>query len=207
MNKKSCLIAVLALLLITVSARAEEGRGYLGGQAGMFLPIKSAVTGTSLGDGTLTYNPGVLLAATGGYRFANGLRGEGELSFRHLTTDKLATGSGRVAADGDISCYGFMTNLYYDIRTPSRVTLYFGAGVGVVGARFGRATSNGATLWTSGSDVAAAYQGIGGFETRLTDSTSLDIVYHHYAVPRLHFQTLSAEFRGLNLSVGLRHWF
>lgn len=208
MTRRSLFTALLLVLLAASSAPAEEGRGYAGGQIGMFLPIKSSVTGNFPDQsGTLTYDPGLVVLAAGGYRFASGLRGEGELNFRRVNTDKLSSGTGRVQADGDVTCYGFMTNLYYDISTPTAVTLYLGAGIGVVATRFSKATSNATVLWTEGHDVDFAYQAIAGLGTRLSDTTSLDFTYHHYAVPRLHFQPLSAEFRGLNLSVGVRHWF
>ncbi|HJV36751.1 outer membrane protein [Geomonas sp.] len=208
MTKLSLYLAFLLVLLTPPLSLAEEGRGYVGGQVGMFLPIKSSVTGDfPTGSGTLTYDPGLVLMATGGYRFANGLRGEGELNFRRVTTDKLSTAIGSAGVDGDVTCYGFMTNLYYDIPTPTVLTLYLGAGAGVVATRFSQGTSKGAVVWTEGHDVDFAYQGIAGFAIRLNDSTSLDLVYHHYAVPRLHFQPLSVEFRGLNLAAGIRHWF
>jgi OmpA-OmpF porin, OOP family len=205
------LVQVLAgsLLLATAAAsHAGEGGAYVGGQAGMFLPIESSVTGSFVGSsGKLAYNPGVVLAAVGGYQFGNGIRSEGELNFRHLTTDKLVTSGGPVAVDSDIWSCGVMTNVYYDFRTRTAVTPYLGAGVGLVVVDFGKGTSNGTARWTPDKDVSVAYQGIAGFALRIGSQTSLDFVYHHYAVPQLHFDTLAAQFRGLNLSLGVRHWF
>jgi opacity protein-like surface antigen len=208
MNKPAMYVALLIGLLTTTLSFAEEGRGYVGAQVGMFLPIKSSVTGDfPTGSGTLTYDPGLVLMATGGYRFPNGLRGEGELNFRRVSTDKLSTGAGSAGVDGDVTCYGFMSNLYYDIPTPTVLTLYLGAGAGVVATRFSQGTSQGAVVWKEGHDVDFAYQAIAGLAIRLSDTTSLDFDYHHYAVPRLHFEPLSVEFRGLNLAAGIRHWF
>jgi opacity protein-like surface antigen len=208
MKKLAQLVAISLLLLTAAASHAGEGRVYAGGQAGMFLPLESSVTGNFDGaSGTLTYNPGAVLAAVGGYEFGNGVRGEGELNLRHLTTDKLLSNGATVAADSDIWTYGFMANLYYDFRTRTAVTPYIGAGVGLAVVDFGRGTSNGTTLWTRDSSVSVAYQGIAGFAVSIGSQTSLDFVYHHYAVPTLHFETLSAQFRGLNLSAGVRHWF
>jgi len=202
------LAASLLISLPSTASHAVEGRAYAGGQAGMFLPLESSVTGFFAGSsGKLTFNPGYVLTAVGGYEFGNGIRGEAEASFRHVTTDKLITGAGTVAVDSDIWAGGFMTNVYYDFRTRTAVTPFIGAGVGLVVVDFGKGVSNGTTMWSSDKDVSVAYQGIAGFAVSLGKQTSLDFVYHHYAVPMLHFDTLASQFRGINLSAGIRHWF
>jgi opacity protein-like surface antigen len=201
-------LAAFLLLVLPAVSRAAEGRGYAGAQAGMFLPIKSSVTGNFVGEGaTVTFNPGVLLALVGGYQFANGLRAEGELNYRRLTTDKLINLAGQFPADSDIWSYGFMSNLYYDFRNRTVITPYVGGGLGMTVVRFEKGSSGARTLWTSDEDLTVAYQGIAGFELRLADATSLDFAYRHFAVPHLHFNTLSAEFRGINVTLGIRHWF
>lgn len=201
-------IAAVTLLLAAPSVDACEGGAYVEGQVGMFLPIRSYVKGGFAEESSrLTFEPGIVVAALGGYEFPNGLRGEGEFNFRRLYLDKLSSDSGRVDAHGDVFTYGFMANLYYDFRNRTVVTPYVGAGIGFAVARFGKGTANDTELWSGDEDVSVAYQGIGGFTLRVTDRTSLDFAYHHYAVPRLHFETLSAQFRGPNLSLGLRHSF
>ena len=208
MKKVAQVLAGLLLLPTAVASHAGEGCAYAGARAGMFLPIESSVTGTSGGlSGKVTYNPGVALAAVAGYQFENGVRGEGEVNFRQVSTDKLIGRGGEVALDSDIWSGGVMTNLYYDFRTRTVITPYIGAGVGLAVVEFGQGTSSGTTLWTSDREVSVAFQGIAGFALQVGPHTSLDFVYHHYAVPTLHFETLSAQFRGLNLSAGIRHWF
>lgn len=202
------LLTTLFLLLSAGTAHALEGRGYAGGALGMFLPIESSVTGNFVPrDSKLTFNPGLAVLLQGGYQFANGFRAEGEASYRRLSSEELHT-NGRIApADSSITSYSLMANFYYDFLTRTVISPYLGAGVGVAQTRFGEASSNGNVLWTKDRDVTVAYQGIAGFACRISDDTSLDFVYHHFAIPRLHFKTLSAEFRGINLFVGIRHWF
>jgi opacity protein-like surface antigen len=187
-------------------AGTGAGQYYLGGQAGMFLPIESSVSGEGV-SGKLTYHAGLVLALLGGYQFGNGWRAEAELNYRRLSTDRLSTGATAVSVDGDVWSGGFMTNLYYDFRNRTRVTPFVGGGVGLVVAEFGSATSNGTTLWSADRDVSFAYQGMAGFALRVAPRSELDFVYHHYAVPSFHFDTLAAKFRGLNLSAGFRHYF
>lgn len=172
----------------------------------MFLPIESSVSGGGL-SGKLSYDAGFVLAALAGYEFGNGLRGEAELNYRKLGTDRLNSGATGVPVQSEVWTGGFMTNVYYDFRNRTAVTPYLGGGIGVALAEFGRGTSNGATLWSADRDVSLSYQGIAGFALRITPRSSLDFVYHHYAVPSFHFDTLAAKFRGINLSAGFRHYF
>jgi len=208
------LVHVVTASLLSLAAAAPQAgaaaagteRAYLGGQAGMFLPIESTVSGSGV-SGKLDYDPGLVLAAVGGYRFDSGVRGEAEFNFRRLTTDKLISDETVVPVRSDIWSCGLMGNVYYDFNNRTAVTPYVGAGVGLVVAEFGKATANGTTLWTRDKDLSFAYQGIAGFALRISRLSSLDFVYHHYAVPSLHFDTLSAQFRGINLSAGFRQWF
>jgi opacity protein-like surface antigen len=207
--KVKCLFSfALSAALLAAAERVDAGggRGYLEGQVGLWQPIRSSVSGSFAGD-RVTYDPGVMAAGLAGYQFANGLRGEGEFNYRHVTMDKLTIGESRAPLNGDATSYGFMANLYYDFRNRTVVTPYLGAGVGVVVARFSNATSHGTPLWTADREAAVAYQGIGGFALRINDHTSLNFCYHHYAVPRLHFEEVSAQFHGPNLSLGIRYFF
>jgi opacity protein-like surface antigen len=211
MKKRQLLAGILlslSLSLMASASPASAGSAYLGGQAGMFLPIESSVSVEPAGPaGKLTYDPGIMLAAVGGYEFGNGIRGEGEFNFRRVTTDKFFSSGASAQVDSDVWSYGFMANLYYDILTRTLVTPYIGAGLGLAVVNFGKGTSNGTTLWSSGRDQSVAYQGIAGFALALGQQTSLDFVYHHYATPLLHFDTFNSQYKGLNLSMGLRHRF
>jgi len=200
--------ALLSVLLLESASYGEGGRPYVAGQAGMFLPLESAVTLEPAGlQGRLTYNPGFLLTAAGGYEFANGVRGEAEVNFRRLTTDKLYSSGAPVQVDAGIWSYGAMANAYYDFRTPTAVTPFIGAGLGFAVVRYGSGTSAGSTLWAAGQDQSLAYQGCAGFDIALNDRTSIDFVYRHYATPSLHFDTIRSQYKGLNLSTGMRYRF
>ena len=100
-----------------------------------------------------------------------------------------------------------MANAYYDIRTPSAVTLFFGTGAGFAVVNLGRGTSGGSTLWSSGQDRSFSYQGIAGFALAVSDRVSLDFAYHNYATPALHFNRLSSQYKGINLLTGIRYRF
>jgi opacity protein-like surface antigen len=200
--------AFFSLALLESASYAGGGRSYVSGQAGMFLPLESAVTLEPAGlQGRLTYNPGFVLTAAGGYEFGNGLRGEAELNFRRLTADKLYSSGAPVQVDAGIQSYGAMANAYYDLRTPTAVTPFLGAGLGFAVARYGRGTSGGSTLWAAGQDSSLAYQGCAGFAIALNDRTSLDFIYRHYATPSLHFDTIRSQYKGINLSTGVRYRF
>lgn len=207
MNKPARILAgaLLWFLLPTSASHAEGGRMYAGGQAGMFLPLESAVTLDPAGiQGRLTYNPGIVLSAVAGYEFANGVRGEAELNFRRVTTDKLYGSGAPVQVDADVHSYGVMANAYYDFRTQTAVTPFLGGGLGLAVASFGRGSSAGTTLWNSGQDRALAYQGIAGLAVALNDRILIDFAYHHYGTSPLHYDTLRSQYKGINLATGIR---
>lgn len=200
--------AVLEVTLLVSASHAGEGRAYVAGQSGMFLPLESAVTLEPAGlQGRLTYNPGFVLTGAAGYEFANGVRGEAEVNFRRLTTDKFYSGSAPVQVDARIWSCGAMANAYYDIRTPTAVTPFLGAGLGFVVARYGEGSSGGSRLWSAGRDQSLAYQGSAGFAIALNERASLDFQYRHYAAPALHFSTIHSQYKGINLSTGIRYRF
>ena len=210
MNKPGRILAevLLLLLLLASASQAEGGRVYGGAQAGMFLPLESAVTLDPAGIlGRLTYNPGIVLAAVAGYEFANGMRGEAELNFRRVTSDKLYGSGAPVQVNADIHSFGVMANAYYDFRTRTAVTPFIGAGLGLAVATFGRGSSGGTTLWDSGQDRSLAYQGVAGFALALNDRVLLDFAYHHYGTSPLHFDTLRSQYKGINLATGIRYRF
>ncbi|GFO56316.1 hypothetical protein GMSM_33230 [Geomonas sp. Red276] len=97
--------------------------------------------------------------------------------------------------------------LYYDFLNTTPVTPFAGGGVGFASTHFARATTGSTLLWPAGDDTNVAYQWVGGFSLTVTEATCLDFSYHHYAIPRIHLPSVSAEFRGPNLSIGFRHWF
>jgi opacity protein-like surface antigen len=206
---RTLIAALLAAALLTAPSRAEAGRAYLSGQAGMFLPLESSVTLEPAGlQGRLAYDPGVVLSAAGGYEFGPGFRAEGELNYRRVTADRFyGSGATQQQAAADIWSCGVMANAYYDLRTPSAVTPFLGAGLGFALAQFGDGTSPTGRLWTSGRELSPAYQGIAGFSVALSDRTSLDFVYRHYGTPTLHFETIHSQYKGINLSTGIRYWF
>jgi opacity protein-like surface antigen len=205
------LILIMSLLVLVSfphSASAGPGRGYVGAQLGMFLPIRSNVTGDFPGGGgELTYDPGLAVFATTGYRLSRSTRVEAEVNFRRLHTDRLYVGDYSTPVHSTVWAHGFMANIYYDFVTRTVVTPYIGAGVGFAWVEFDRGSGNGLPLWKEDNDLSVAYQGIAGFAVQLTDATYLDFAYRHFAVPRLHLEQLSAQFRGPNVSLGIRHYF
>lgn len=185
---------------------AEEAGAYLGGQAGMFLPLESEVTGNGF-KGKLGYHPGFVLDAALGYRFTRHLRAEGEVNFRRANTDQLTSFGTSRQVDGHVRSYGVMANAYFDFANRTAITPFIGGGAGYMVARLGRGSSGNATLWSADRDGSFAYQGMVGFELALSRQTSLDFVYRHYAVPSLRFDDLSARLRGINLVAGVRRRF
>lgn len=130
-------------------------------------------------DSTTTHDRGTAYSGVVGYRFAGGLRIEGELGYRksgfddvtlrepgslaallppELRQDPVALESlkGTHPAEGDLSSVSLMVNLYHDIDLASGFKPYVGGGVGL--SRVSMKASYAGTQTTDDDDTVFAYQ-------------------------------------------------
>lgn len=133
-----------------------------------YLPVVAPPTAkaTDLGGGAAW-------SAAIGFQYA---KTRTELEYRRfdLDADEVALTGGAApstATDaGDVTAQAIMTNVYFDLVNSSRLTPYFGVGVG--GARveneFGQ------------RDAAFAYQGRAGVELELSRSLSLGVEFSYF---------------------------
>lgn len=158
----------------------------------------------------IEYKDGWGISGYGGYAFGNGLRTEGELTYRHSSADTI-TGTGAGAADGGLHNLALMANALYDFDTGTRFTPYLGAGIGL--SRVGTdnlRSINGAEL--DDNKVAFAYQGIAGFSLALEGNWSFTADYRYFATPDVKSKSNGAnkgeiENASHNLMMGIRYNF
>ena len=171
-------------------------------------------------DGRGTAFSGVI-----GYRFAGGLRIEGELGYRKAGFDEITLrepGSlaallppeqrqepavleslkGTHPAEGDLSSVSLMVSLYYDIDLASGLKPYVGGGIGL--SRVSMKASTAGTQTTDDDDTVFAYQfgagigyGIGTWSGRPV-IVSLDFRHHATADP-----TLTGSVTGTPFDIGV----
>ena len=123
-------------------------------------------------SGKATFDPGVATVGSVGWGFGNGLRAEGEFSYRWNDVDRI-TGFGRAGpafsrAGGQQQTFGLMANLLYDFQIPDSpwVVPYLGVGLGMAWTDWSgtRTRSVPANLELSVDDTQFnfAYQAIAG---------------------------------------------
>jgi opacity protein-like surface antigen len=205
MKKLVSLFTTCCLCLLSVPAFAATPGFFVGGNLGVMVPEDSTIH-TRSGDVDVSFNAGATVSVVGGYKFANGLRLEGELNSRSVDTDKASANGRSLPYDSTISAFGLMTNIYYDINTNSRFNPYIGGGIGLAYLE----TDDSIFYRESGSTVFA-YQLGAGLAYDITPRVTMDLGYRYYGTTTAEFEfTGGSEKMSLNTHnfiIGARYNF
>jgi len=195
------------LLSSSIGAFAADGKAYVGASAGLFMLEDSKLTNNG-GTATGSFDTGYTVSGAVGYAFGNGLRLEGEISRRGADFDKIAErGFADVKVDSEVHATSFMANAFFDIKSQSIVTPYFGGGIGISNVGIGRGKVQGTTVWDSDDDTVFAYQVGAGVGFDLTKNVTLDLGYRYFATEKAKFEFTDAEVASHNVTVGVRYLF
>jgi outer membrane immunogenic protein len=198
---------VCMMALSATAASAADGRPYVGISAGVFMPTDSNVSDFS-GSGNLEYDTGYSISGTGGFAFNNGLRLEGELTYKQADTDKVTVFGFSGPVNSDIAALGFLANIYYDFKNSSPVTPYIGGGIGFATLYLSQGTDNtGGWFWSEDDDTVFAYQLAAGVAFDVSKNVAIDLGYRYFGTSDPQFGQLDAEFGSHNLLVGARFKF
>jgi len=199
------------LCLAATGATADQGF-YVGLGAGLWFSEDSDARGhpseiySPPFDATGTPDQGTAFSGAVGYRFADGLRVEGELNYRENDLDEFTVREpGSLAAllppelrqnpaaldslrgtspiDGDLSAVSLMANLYYDVDLGPGLKPYVGGGVGL--SRISVAVGSSGRQLTDDDDTVFAYQIGAGLAYQLGGSDDRPVIvsldFRHYA--------------------------
>ena len=212
--------AAICLCLATTGALAADGGFYVGLGGGLVFAEDSdsiaqpSETYPSPFDGTGTYDRGTAFTGALGYRFADGLRVEAELSYREHDFDEIAVkepGSlaellppelrqdpaaleslkGTHPADGGVSSVTLMVNLFQDFDLGLGLKPYVGGGIGL--SRVSMTASSGGRRTTDDDDTVFAYQLGAGLGYEFGGPSGRPIVV---SLDFRHFATADPTFRG-----------
>lgn len=192
-------IAIVGCVLLAASQAFAAG-AYVGGFAGPTITHDGDITVTGVGTATLQYDVGPAVGAVGGYNF-DGVRVEGEMSYRHADINRVSGPAGSVLLSGvDISLWSFMTNGYYDFKNSSSITPFVGGGLGFV---HGSLNDNGYKF----DDTVFGYQFTAGAAFALNKHINLDVSYRLQGTS--DFETLDGKISYLssNVLIGVRYQF
>ncbi|MCZ6448637.1 MAG: porin family protein, partial [Alphaproteobacteria bacterium] len=169
-------LAGVALAAMVGTAATAEGPAkhkglYVSGALGANWANDSDVSGAS---GDVDFDLGWVGAVAVGYGFGNGLRLEGELSYRQNDADDFS-GEGKVA--------GFMANLLYDFDVSPKFVPYIGLGAGFAIVEFDEVSPLPAGDSTDDSETVFAWQAIAGVAIPIRDQLDLTFDYRYFDVP------------------------
>lgn len=188
----------LGVAVLILGAQAASAQGfYFSLQAGpSFLQSADNVDrGTAL-DIESKYETGYAVGGALGYAFGNGLRVDGEISYRRQSVDRLEIRSdGGLGASlgspvsfngatlqttGSETSLSFMANGWYDFRTGTALTPYVGGGIGLARVSLNDVAVGGFTL-VDDHDVVFAWQLGAGLAWAVTPRVSLTLDYRFLA--------------------------
>ena len=210
-------IVMICAMLLTVASGAHAAP-YLSVSAGYSQPSDSTLTDDLGFKSTAVFKPGFVLSGAVGNAFCNGLRVEGEVSYRQTDFDKIKqAGTPDLLVDSKVWALSALGNVFYDIRTGSVVRPYIGAGLGFSDVNVGDGTAKGAgvarnsgatlPLWTSEHKTVFAYQVGTGVGIDLSKRVILDLGYRFFGTEDIKFDFSRMTFNSHNVTVCARVLF
>ncbi len=194
-------ILTLVALLVLSSASAPVfalEHDYFGASIGLNLAQDSSLDYRDQSQAFDTpFDPGLSLSAFFGHDYGNQVRFEGEVGYRSNTVEKFESAGTNLGADGDLTLYSLLFNVFWDIKTTTRLTPYLGGGLGGAFVVLD-AEPNFSTVSFDDDDTVFAYQvGVGaGYE--VNSNLTVDFGYRFFSAPtlasRLGFMILKSSF-------------
>jgi opacity protein-like surface antigen len=214
-------IVALAGLVASVPASANDGKAYVGADAGVLLPkgVTLAV-GATENAARITSNAGWDGDLLIGYDFGR-FRLEGEASLKTSSTqqllaedaadvDPVSPGDQSMASvSGDLKAKSFMLNALFDAGKDDGIFLYAGAGVGFGSARYESKIFGVSTPLLDDKAKGLAWQLVAGVSVPVTDNIEIGAKYRYFNIEGLDFDSaiadrVSSNFRSHSLLTSLR---
>jgi len=202
-------VLITCLCFATIAQAAQSAKNansiYAGVSGG--ISLVPDITATQAGvSSELETDAGFRFGGVIGYKWAFGLRGEGEISYVQNNNDQLDG----IPVDGDISGFAFMANAWYDIDTGTNWIPYLGGGVGV--ARVSADVSFAGIEIADDSDTVFAWQIGGGVGYEVSPGIVVSADYRYLATTDPEFEDalgakFDAEYSSHNIMISVRGHF
>jgi len=169
-------------------------------------------SGAGVSNVEATFDTGFNVGGLFGYKFSNGIRVEGEYTYRQADFDKLsacASGTcGSANLDGDVSAHALMANMFWEPRFGNWLSsIGGGIGVGFVNASPSVNVPGFGTFSADESDTVFAYQAGAGLGYPITNNVVVTVDYRYWATTDPDFNGTEAEIGTHNVSAGIRYGF
>ena len=193
--------ALLGLLMVLVATSAWADSGfYVGVKGGIdfwsgteteLIEVidESDPTNTKTTKGTLDSDMGPAVMGSVGYALGNGVRLEGEISWRRNAFDKFSGDDGSSRdIEGDLQNLAFMLNGAYDFHFDSPITPFVmgGLGVAIVESEITKVGES-PTSHSDANDTVFAYQVGAGLSYQVTPKVAFDVSYRFFGTQDLVF--------------------
>lgn len=205
----------LALAVLAGSVGAQPRPEYLdgiyvGGNVGAHKPQNSGISRNGQ-EMTAKINTGLAGAASIGYGFGNGLRGELELAHRAGTVGSLSNAAAG-ASGGRLDATSVMANVLYDFANETSFVPYLGAGIGGARLRASNIGPDQGNAIVSGGANVFAYQGIAGLDYRIGNNLAVGASYRYFATAAASIPTSAGDsarvpYRDHAVLIGMRYAF
>jgi opacity protein-like surface antigen len=220
------LVTAITILALTVpmvcSAAALKSGPYFSGFLGTSFARDTTISGFDFFNGAsfsdqVSLDPGIYTGGTAGYDFGF-IRVEGELSYRHSGIDTIteSNGSRFRNVDGNLGVFATMVNVFFDVKNDSRVTPYFGGGIGAATLYLSKTTGFNSSgtygiIYDESNDTVFAAQVGGGMDIALNNRFSLDLGYRYFVTDKAKlegdFVTSNFRYESHNGLVGFKFKF
>jgi opacity protein-like surface antigen len=209
MGKIKLFTVACIVVLSATAASAADMTPYVGGSVGLFIPTDSSITTNAGQSRDIEYDLGYSLSAVGGVEFNNGLRLEGELTYKSADTDKLIFAGISESINSDASVLAALGSGYFDFKNTSPFTPYVGGGLGIAKVYVGSRTSSstGGFVWNEDDDTVFAYQVGTGVGINAGSHVTIDLGYRYFGTSDPEFNDFKADFSSHNLLAGVRYKF
>ena len=171
--KRILIFMIFAMIMMTTSAQAAQGKMYFAGSAAFSIPSDIDDEGDSI-----SFDTGYGLNGAFGYDMG-AYRVEGEIGYRMFDVDTVTGPGVPPGVTGDVSALTFMANGYYDFDMGSPLTPYVGVGLGFVTADIELEAPGFGTLDISSDEFA--YQFMVGAGYDISSTTVLTAGYRFFA--------------------------
>ena len=219
-------LAAMAALASAVFAADARAQLYVAGNFGVeFIndgDFSSSGSGTN-GSGNMSFERGFSFAGALGLSMGR-FRVEGEAFYRwagleelNVTTSGMQIGTLTVAGpgvqtlSGDLTSYGGLGNVYYDIYTGTGWVPYLGIGAGVANLKLKVDSANAVAAGFSESEWVFAYQAGLGVAYQINAALAASVGYRYFATTEATFTVSGTdnklEYSSHVIQTGLRYKF
>lgn len=188
------ILALVVLCVFITPALAQDGNWYASLKGGISSgPEASAADqGVSL---TLDTDVGAALMGSVGYAWENGVRLEGEVSWRDNELGdvdvRVGNRQGTVDVDGSVTNVAFMVNGAYEVALSPLLTPYLMAGLGVARLESEVSGLAGTSIQWDDDKTVFAYQAGVGVAYPLTPEWSFDVSYRFFGTEDVTFDDVT----------------